>query len=987
MCTCALLIGAVPMTSAVSASSAAMTVNEASVTVQSGKLDFDGYGYSLKLTADNAAIANLPYLRVTYSSDVTNAHELVLSVKGKSVTVCTDISKSGGKAVRTESIYIPKNIREIIASGEEFTLANTVALDGSVTEIKELHFFAADDQAYTYYGEKRTKPFDPNKITFAPGGNAAFFSTDQKYGKHAYESATDSLAVTYSADIGYAAMVRMSDKAKWHDGDSYMRIVYSADTKTASVPMFVRNNANHETVSFGNIKKTDGFVLSDTVKLPDSLVKRYSTGVHNTIFFDDKATDSTFRIKEILYFPSKAAADSYILTEEKPVDISIMGENIAKYRIVVPKNASDFITKAAARLSNAIYEKTDIRIGRVIDSIGAAPYEIIIGNCDRVECKAPERELIASAYIAGRKIVITGATDSDTADLVDDFLRIYFEIGKASDGDISISEDAALKVKARVEEYEIAYARAAEPISQNYSFDTGEDFKAFGQRGGVMSHTGQAIKLGGDFLTIAESPLYDNDSTAKWSFTYSEAKPGANFGLMLRENGGDSYVAIAYDRDAKKLLVKEKSSMAFDAETVAECDLTLLEGHLYTMEASLIGSRLTVSLFDKVILETENIGFTAPGKTAFFAEKTQMELCELDVTLLSEKGRILGEAIYNETVIMERGGDSNYRIPSMICTKHGTIIAAANDRRYTVADGAKEQWMVYRRKEVGGDWEDIYVLAAKENTGYAIGNAIYDEVNDTIILLYSNQMAVSRDDGKTWETSTVNRVANYLGKTGGTHGASAGFVLKYGEHAGRIISPARFSTVPGEATNNLQTNHYNCAIYSDDGGKTWHTSGPVQPGTGEGTLIEREDGVIVFNSRAYFNDHNRRVAYSYDGGETFTDFRVDTELLEPKFGVNASMWRAEMKNGQVITLFSNPYPNASMMGTSLRLNMTVSLSYDEARSWATRKVVHPEYSAYSCLTYNPVTDTFFLMYENGDTNSDAYGQISVVEFNLEWLLA
>jgi len=86
-----------------------------------------------------------------------------------------------------------------------------------------------------------------------------------------------------------------------------------------------------------------------------------------------------------------------------------------------------------------------------------------------------------------------------------------------------------------------------------------------------------------------------------------------------------------------------------------------------------------------------------------------------------------------------------------------------------------------------------------------------------------------------------------------------------------LIAPAQFALIANEEIETLQRHHYNCAIYSDDGGRTWHTSEPVQDGTGEGCLAELSDGRIYYNSRAYFLDGWRRIAWSYDGGETFSD--------------------------------------------------------------------------------------------------------------------
>ena len=111
------------------------------------------------------------------------------------------------------------------------------------------------------------------------------------------------------------------------------------------------------------------------------------------------------------------------------------------------------------------------------------------------------------------------------------------------------------------------------------------------------------------------------------------------------------------------------------------------------------------------------------------------------------------------------------------------------------------------------------------------------------------------------------------GCCGSTHGASAGITLQYGKKKGRLIAPARFATKPDEELETLQKYHYNCTIYSDDHGQTWQTGGKVQVGTGEGCIAELSDGTIYYNSRAYFLDGKRRIAWSNDGGETFEEFK------------------------------------------------------------------------------------------------------------------
>ena len=153
-------------------------------------------------------------------------------------------------------------------------------------------------------------------------------------------------------------------------------------------------------------------------------------------------------------------------------------------------------------------------------------------------------------------------------------------------------------------------------------------------------------------------------------------------------------------------------------------------------------------------------------------------------------------------------------------------------------------------------------------------------------------MAVSRDEGKTWNHERMIIHSDNAGYVGRSHGASPGVTLCSGSHHGRLLAPARFQHKPGEELHTLQNQHYNCSLYSDDHGKTWQTGGSVQVGTGEGCLTELSDGTIYFNSRAYFLDGRRRIAWSHDGGETFEGFAVDDTLIEPvSGGCNAGMAR------------------------------------------------------------------------------------------------
>jgi sialidase-1 len=356
-----------------------------------------------------------------------------------------------------------------------------------------------------------------------------------------------------------------------------------------------------------------------------------------------------------------------------------------------------------------------------------------------------------------------------------------------------------------------------------------------------------------------------------------------------------------------------------------------------------------------------------------------------------------------ETLFMNTPG-CYYRIPSIVVTENNTVLAFCNRRVGSVADFVPEQNLVLRRSVDGGQsWLTIQELSSLSGWAATIGSAVLDENTGKIMIIYSrypqtedaialNQIqnlptgrfiAYSTDDGVSWTHQKINLSANSRGGVGGCHGSAPGVTLKYGQHKGRLLIPARYGPseegLTGDALYELlQTQHYNCALYSDNHGLTWQTSEPVQVGTGEGCLAEMSDGTIYYNSRAFFLDYKRRLAYSYNGGETFQNFSIDNTLLEPAGGCNAGLVRYPFarSNGKYIFLFSNPANHLVP-----RTEMTVRISYDEGRTWPLGRILHQKFAAYSALAVGR-DGTIYCLYECGVSG---YEQIKIAIFNLEWI--
>lgn len=388
-----------------------------------------------------------------------------------------------------------------------------------------------------------------------------------------------------------------------------------------------------------------------------------------------------------------------------------------------------------------------------------------------------------------------------------------------------------------------------------------------------------------------------------------------------------------------------------------------------------------------------------------------------------------------ETLLFPTKERSNYRIPSIVATKDGTVLAFCNDRKDTLADEAAEVSLVFSCKKAGEDWSPIQPLAEISGWACNIGSAVYDEMIDTVMCSFgrapltrsewgdytkeqleemdrqaaerAKELGIERGDfliyssdgGKSWtESKLVVNPYTFVGSdgithtiSGGCHGSAHGIQLRHGVHKGRLLCPSRVVVGKYKSFDELSRCCYNNAIYSDDHGKTWHASAPVQLGTGEGTLIETSDGTIVYNSRAYFRDQKRYLANSADGGETYGDFRTDDFLIEEKgIGCNASFLRVEQAELKEVTMLPQGADSVTVFvnpRAETRRNMTACVSFDSGTTWIHTKTICESECAYSSLTFSPVDQHFYLMYEKGGENNPYKQGIALLEFDLEWLLA
>ncbi len=324
------------------------------------------------------------------------------------------------------------------------------------------------------------------------------------------------------------------------------------------------------------------------------------------------------------------------------------------------------------------------------------------------------------------------------------------------------------------------------------------------------------------------------------------------------------------------------------------------------------------------------------------------------------------------------------RIPNIVVATRGTVLAFAGSGK-----------LLRRSTDAGRTWTPVQTVGPD-----AAGSAIVDENTGDVLVVNSRKGHLwrSRDQGTSWEREAITLKPNPLGHgtpdgvPAQTTCSESGVTLRFGPHKGRLLMPARVQPPKGNNDQEWWPYNYNTAIFSDDGGRTWQTSAPVQSGTGEGTLAELSTGDIYYNSRSHMSvDHRRRIAWSYDGGAMFTDWQVCEYLYEvgqphyfrygrkPSYGCNAGLVRLppEATGGQDVLLFSTPDSKGGP-----RVRMTVWASFDRAATWPVKRLVYEGASAYSSLAAAQ-DGTVYLLFECG--TEKLYERIAVASFNLTWL--
>jgi sialidase-1 len=358
------------------------------------------------------------------------------------------------------------------------------------------------------------------------------------------------------------------------------------------------------------------------------------------------------------------------------------------------------------------------------------------------------------------------------------------------------------------------------------------------------------------------------------------------------------------------------------------------------------------------------------------------------------------EPTFSDVFTSGKEGYKSIRIPSVIVTKKGTVLAFAEGRAIA-RDQAQNDIILKRSRDHGKTWGALQLLHDDGRNSLNNPTAVVEQQSGRVFLMYQRipshmhergtntatgyegtniyrtLIIWSDDDGVTWtEPLDVTRSTKHpTGATTIASGPGIGIQLTRGPHTGRLIIP--FNEGPYWLWNNY-------AVFSDNRGATWDFGEnvpdalvPVEKlGTrsqiNEVQMVELSDGSVRLSSRQFAGNKVRKTSVSKDGGVTWSPIKDVPELADPSCNASILRYSFDDAAGKGRILFSGP-------DSTKRENGTVHLSIDDGATWPVKRVLWPGGFAYSVLTKLPDGNVGCLF------EADGYQRMIFARFPIAWL--
>jgi sialidase-1 len=323
------------------------------------------------------------------------------------------------------------------------------------------------------------------------------------------------------------------------------------------------------------------------------------------------------------------------------------------------------------------------------------------------------------------------------------------------------------------------------------------------------------------------------------------------------------------------------------------------------------------------------------------------------------------------------GGYFCFRIPAMVVTVKGTVLAFAEARKTNCEDWDEIDLVIRRSDDGGKNWSPLRVLfrGLFNDAPHSMNQPgpVVDRETGVVWLVFcrDNQsvlVAHSDDDGITWSAprdvsaSTKDADWKYVAA-----GPGHGIQLRNG----RLLLAAWGDASPGKVTwpPTWGGIEFTFTLFSDDHGTTWKRGRPMyENATEEAMVTELADQRVFMTLRSMHGRQMRGHALSDDHGYSWSRIEFDPSLPEPP------------AHGSILNLTGNRLLFVNPASATARVMLTARISEDDGKTWPISKVVYPGSSAYSDLAVTH-DGAILCLFE-----ADRYSRLMLARFNLDWLL-
>lgn len=381
----------------------------------------------------------------------------------------------------------------------------------------------------------------------------------------------------------------------------------------------------------------------------------------------------------------------------------------------------------------------------------------------------------------------------------------------------------------------------------------------------------------------------------------------------------------------------------------------------------------------------------------------------------------------NDLFAEHTDGFVSYRIPGVVVTPPGTVLAYCEARKFSGADWGEIEIHLRRSADGGRTFAPARQIAhfgprlprhpvLAEHPGGKHGGPDEQTVNNPVAIAtregavhllycveYQRAFHVrSDDDGLTW-SAPVEITAAFAGfrpawpwrvlALGPGHGLQL--------QSGRLVVPVWIALAEGSP----HGRGVSATIFSDDGGRTWRAGAIAvpndarTPGPSEAIATELPGGRVLLLTRTRSPGHRKVATISPDGSGGWSTPQLVPDLVEPICMSGLLTLPDAVGRPSAYLVHSNP-DHLGVAGRDPRpgdrrdrRNLTIKLSRDGGATWPVSRVLEPGPSAYSDLAVLP-DGTIVCFYERGRPGALRpgsrredwpYARLTLARFNRTWL--